>query len=65
MGVPDPWPNYSKVRFRSDEHRANGAPEGSVGYTVEVYDDAYEIEVTEPERAKRCSSEPFLTPTST
>jgi hypothetical protein len=30
-------------------HRANGAPEGSVGYIVEVYDDAYEVEVTEPE----------------
>lgn len=44
---------------------ANGAPEGSVGYIVEVYDDAYEVEVTELERAKRCSSEPFLTPTST
>jgi hypothetical protein len=38
MGVPDRWPNYSKVRFRSDQHRANGAPEGSVGYIVEVYD---------------------------
>lgn len=25
------------------------APEGSVGYIVEVYDDAYEVEVTEPE----------------
>jgi len=49
MGVPDRWPNYSKVRFRSDQHRANGAPEGSVGYIVEVYDDACEVEVTEPE----------------
>jgi hypothetical protein len=47
--LPDRWPNYSKVRFRSDQHRANGAPEGSVGYIVEVYDDAYEVEVTEPE----------------
>ena len=28
---------------------ANGAPEGSVGYIVEVDDDAYEVEVTEPE----------------
>jgi hypothetical protein len=28
---------------------ANGALEGSVGYIVEVYDDAYEAEVTEPE----------------
>jgi hypothetical protein len=49
MGVPDRWPNHSKVRFRSDQHRANGAPEGSVGYIVEVYDDAYEVEVTELE----------------
>ena len=49
MGVPDRWPNYSKVRFRSVQHRANGVPEGSVGYIVEVYDDAYEVEVTEPE----------------
>jgi hypothetical protein len=24
-------------------------PKGSVGYIVEVYDDAYEVEVTEPE----------------
>jgi hypothetical protein len=24
-------------------------PEGSVGYIVGVYDDAYEVEVTEPE----------------
>jgi hypothetical protein len=64
--VPDRWPNYSKVRFRSDQHRANGAPEGSVGYIVEVYDDAYEVEVTRNRKlAKRCSSEPFLTPTST
>jgi len=46
MGVPDRWPNYSKVRFRSDQHRANGAPEGSVGYIAGVYDDAYEV--TEP-----------------
>jgi len=46
MGVPDRWPNYSKVRFRSDQHRANGAPEGSVGYIVEV---EVEVEVTEPE----------------
>ena len=29
--------------------RANGAPEGSVGYIVGAYDDAYEVEVTEPE----------------
>jgi hypothetical protein len=64
MGVPDRWPNYSKVRFRSDQHRANGAPEGSAGSIVEVYDDAYEVEVTDWKRAKRCSSEPFLTPTS-
>ena len=49
MGAPDRWPAYSKVRFRSDQHRANGSPEGSVGYIVEVCDDAYEVEVTEPE----------------
>jgi hypothetical protein len=49
MGVPDRWPNYSRARFRSDQHRANGAPEGSVGDIVEVYDDAYEVEVTELE----------------
>jgi hypothetical protein len=48
-GLPDRWPNYSKVRFQSDQHRAYGAPEGSVGYIVEVYDDAYEVEVTGPE----------------
>jgi hypothetical protein len=52
MGVLDRWPNYSKVRFRSDQHRANGAPEGSVSYIVEVYDDAYEVEVTEPENGR-------------
>jgi hypothetical protein len=28
---------------------ASGAPEGSVGYIAEVCDDAYEVEVTEPE----------------
>ena len=33
------------------ERSASGPwrPEGSVGYIVEVYDDAYEVEVTEPE----------------
>jgi hypothetical protein len=31
----------------NDQHRANGAPEGSVGYIVEVCDDAYKVEVTE------------------
>jgi hypothetical protein len=49
IGVPDRWPDYSEVRFRSDQHRADGATEGRAGYIVEVCDDADEVEVTEPE----------------
>ena len=47
LGVPDRWPDYSKARFRSDQHRAIGVPEGSAGYVVEVCGDACEVEVTE------------------
>jgi hypothetical protein len=42
------WPNYSPVRFTSDAHRGDGAPRGAKGYIVEVYDTAYEVEVSDP-----------------
>lgn len=41
------WPLYSVVRFMTDTHRAQGAPLGTEGYIVDVYEDAYEVEVSE------------------
>jgi hypothetical protein len=40
------WPNYAAVRFTTDDFRTEGAPIGVKGYIVEVYDDAYEVEVS-------------------
>ena len=41
------WPQYAKVRFVNDRLESKGAPRGTVGYVVEVYEDAYEIEVSD------------------
>jgi hypothetical protein len=46
--VPNRWPNYSSVRFRSDRHAHEGARQGITGTIVEVYPDAYEVEVSDP-----------------
>ena len=40
------WPLYERVRFITDRHAAVGAALGSVGYIVEVYASAYEVEVS-------------------
>ena len=42
------WPRYAAVRFVTDDLRDAGAPLGTKGYIVEVYDDAYEVEVSRP-----------------
>jgi hypothetical protein len=39
------WPQYSRVRFTTDAFAGEGAPLDSIGWIVEVYDDAYEVEV--------------------
>jgi hypothetical protein len=40
------WPQYSRVRFLTDAFAPEGASLGCIGYIVEVYDDAYEVEVS-------------------
>jgi len=44
-----PLPLFSQVRLVTDEHEADGAPRGTVGSVIEVYDGgaAYEIEVSD------------------
>ncbi len=41
------WPQYSKVRFINDRLDSEGVARGTVGYIVEVYEDAYEVEVSD------------------
>jgi hypothetical protein len=43
-----PWPRYVPVRFTTRDYEADGAALGSKGYIIEVYDDAYEVEVSDP-----------------
>jgi hypothetical protein len=42
------WPCYAAVRFVTDDYRSDGAPAGAKGYILEVYDEAYEVEVSNP-----------------
>jgi hypothetical protein len=43
----DRWPQYARVRLVSDRLEADGVSRGSLGYIVEVYEDAYEVEVSD------------------
>ena len=43
----DRWPNYAKVRFINDRLAFEGVARGTVGYIVEVYENAYEVEVSD------------------
>lgn len=36
--------NYTRVRLLTDKYAAEGAQQGALGYIIEVYDDAYEVE---------------------
>jgi hypothetical protein len=39
---------YSRVRIRSSRHTSEGAPQGSLGYIIESFDDgAYEVEISD------------------
>lgn len=41
---------YDRVRLLVDRFAIEGAPEGSIGYVIEKYDDgALEIEVSDPQ----------------
>ena len=40
-------PAYSRVRIASDRYASEGAPRGAVGYVVELYDNGYEVEVSD------------------
>jgi len=44
-----PLPLFSRVRLATDEHEADGAPLGTIGSIIEVYEGgaAYEIEVSD------------------
>ncbi len=42
------WPQYTQVRFLTDEYASEGAPLGAEGWVVEAYDDASEVEVSDP-----------------
>jgi hypothetical protein len=41
------WPQYARVRFANDRFESQGVRRGSVGYIVEVYEDAYEVEISD------------------
>lgn len=39
--------NYSRVRLLTNDHADEGACRGDLGYIIEVYDDAYEVEFSD------------------
>jgi hypothetical protein len=39
---------YDRVRLVTDRFADAGAPEGSIGYVIEKYDRASEVEVSDP-----------------
>jgi Domain of unknown function (DUF4926) len=41
------WPQYARVRFANDRFESQGVRRASVGYIVEVYADAYEVEISD------------------
>ncbi|HEX3425600.1 MAG TPA: hypothetical protein VHT30_05675 [Acidimicrobiales bacterium] len=43
----DRWPCYSQVHFLTDEYLSQGAPKDAMGWIVEVYGNAYEVEVSD------------------
>jgi hypothetical protein len=47
------WLQYSRVRFLTDAFASEGASVGSVGWIVEVYADAYEVEVVSDDGSSR------------
>lgn len=40
--------NYSRVRLLTDRYQNKGVAAGTIGYVIEVYDDAYEVEFSNP-----------------
>jgi len=52
------WPLYAAVRFRSNDFEADVAARGAKGYIIRVYDDGYEVEVSDPVTAETLSLEP-------
>jgi hypothetical protein len=40
-------PNYSRVRLLTDKYQEDGAKFGDLGYIIEVYDGAYEVEFSD------------------
>jgi hypothetical protein len=41
------WPQYARVRFINDRFDSEGVAHWTVGYILEVYEDAYEVEVSD------------------
>ena len=39
--------NYTRVRLITDKYRSEGAEFGDIGYIIEVYHDAYEVEFSD------------------
>lgn len=39
--------NYAQVRLVTDRYAAEGANAGDIGYIIEVYPDAYEVEFSD------------------
>lgn len=40
-------PLYSRIRLRTAKYEGEGAKWGDLGYIIEVYEDAYEIEISD------------------
>lgn len=43
------FPMFSPVRLTTDRYSANGVGKGALGFVLEVYDDAYEVEFSRPD----------------
>ncbi len=39
--------NYSRVKLLTNDYATEGAVAGNIGYIIEVYDDAYEVEFSD------------------
>lgn len=42
-------PNYARVRLTTNRYSDDGVAHGAIGYIIEVYDDAYEVEFSAPD----------------
>lgn len=40
--------NYDRVRIITNDYEDEGVSEGAVGYIIEIYDEAYEVEFSDP-----------------